>query len=271
MTSMLQHALSRIGAGAVALGVLCTCGPAAERPGEARAGVTVAAASDLRFALDELVDEYLSIHPETSVRVTYGSSGNFYAQVLNQAPFDLYLSADIEYPRQVAAAGLGLDEVFQYGVGRIVVWVPSASSLDLDALGIEALSHSSVQKIAIANPAHAPYGRAAVAALQRLGVHARVESRFVLGDNISQTAQFVQSGAADIGVIALALALAPEMRELGRYWEIPLEAYPTMEQGGVITRWATDPEEARRLRDFLLSDRGREVLKRYGFSLPERG
>lgn len=271
MNSSRQHPFTLVCAGVFAACAMYACSPAAERGNQARAGVTIAAAADLKFALDELIAAYHAAHPEAEVRVTYGSSGNFYAQLQNRAPFDLYLSADIEYPRQVAAAGLGLDEVFLYAVGRIVVWVPNRSPLDLAALGIEALVHPAVQKIAIANPAHAPYGRAAVAALESLGIHERVESRLVLGENISQTAQFVQSGAADVGVIALALALAPELREHGRYWEIPLDAYPTMEQGGLIMRWAAKPDEARQLRDFLLSEQGRQVLERYGFFLPERG
>ncbi len=266
----LRNRHSPVLAGLLAACVAFSCSPAVDGAGQARPSVTIAAAANLQFALDELVAAYLSLHPEVDVRVSYGSSGNFYAQLQQRAPFDIFLSADSEYPRRLTAAGLGLDEAFVYATGRIVVWVPHESELDLERLGIEALAHPSVQKVAIANPAHAPYGRAAVAALASLGVHQRVESRIVLGENVSQTAQFVQSGAADIGVISLALALAPQMRDRGRYWEIPLDAYPTVEQGGAILSWAGEPDEARRLRDFMLSEHGRELLEHCGFFVPER-
>jgi molybdate transport system substrate-binding protein len=206
------------------------------------AELAVAAAADLKFAMDELVAAFRTNAPGTNVKVTYGSSGNFFAQLLNRAPFDLYFSADIAYPRRLAEAGHALDtNVFLYAIGRIVVWAPKASSVDVEALGIQSLLAPSVRKIAIANPRHAPYGAAALAAMKSLGVHSQAEPRFVLGENIAQTAQFVQSGAADIGVIALALALAPPMQEAGRYWEIPPDAYREMDQGGIILKWTKCP------------------------------
>lgn len=234
------------------------------------ADLRIAAAADLKFAMDELVTAFRADHAGTNVTVTYGSSGTFFAQLRNRAPFDLYFSADVAYPRQLAEAGHALDSmVFRYAVGRIVVWVPRRSSLDVQALGIHSLLAPSVKKVAVANPEHAPYGRAAVAAMQALGVYAQVHARLVLGENIAQTAQFVQSGAADVGIIALALALAPPMRDEGRYWEIPLPAYPRMDQGGIILAWTKEPDAARAFRDFVLARRGRDVLKRYGFFLPD--
>lgn len=235
------------------------------------AELTVAAAADLKFALDELVTEFHTNQPAIKVKVTYGSSGNFFAQLQNQAPFDLYFSADVEYPRKLAAAGLALDtNVFLYAVGRIVVWTPKTSPVNVEKLGIQSLFAPSVKKIAVANPKHAPYGVAAVAAMKSLKVYARVEPNLVYGENIAQTAQFVQSGAADIGIVALSLAVAPQMRDAGRYWEIPLDAYPKMEQGGIILNWTKEAVSARTFRDFILSEHGREVLKRYGFFLPEK-
>jgi len=235
------------------------------------AELTIAAAADLKFAMDQLVTEFQINQPDTTVKVAYGSSGNFFAQLQNRAPFDLYFSADIDYPRKLAEAGHALDtNVFLYAVGRLVVWVPKSSSVDLDTLGIQALLAPSVRKIAIANPEHAPYGRAAVAAMKSLRVYEQAESKLVYGENIAQTAQFVQSGAADIGIIALSLAIAPQMRDAGRYWEIPLEAYPKMEQGGIILTWTKDAGAARAFRDFVLGKHGRDVLKRYGFFLPEK-
>jgi molybdate transport system substrate-binding protein len=235
------------------------------------AELTIAAASDLKFALDDLASEFRTNYPDIRVKMTYGSSGNFYAQLQNRAPFDLYFSADIDYPRRLADAGLALDaKVFSYAVGRIVVWAPARSPVDVKTLGIQSLVAPSVRKIAIANPRHAPYGVAAVAAMRSLKVYEGVEPRLVLGENIAQTAQFVRSGAADIGIIALALAVAPQMREAGRYWEIPLDAYPRMDQGGMILNWTKEPAAACAFRDFVLGDHGREVLKRHGFFLPEK-
>jgi molybdate transport system substrate-binding protein len=235
------------------------------------AELTIAAAADLKFAMDQLVTEFQTNQPDTTVKVAYGSSGNFFAQLQNRAPFDLYFSADIEYPRKLAEAGHALDtNVFLYAVGRIVVWTPKQSPVDVEKLGIQSLLAPSVKKIALANPQHAPYGRAAVAAMKSLHVYEQAESKLVYGENIAQTAQFVQSGAADIGIIALSLAIAPQMRDAGRYWEIPLDAYPKMEQGGIILSWTKEPIAARGFRDFVLGQHGREVLKRYGFFLPEK-
>jgi len=235
------------------------------------AEITVAAAADLKFAMDQLVAEFHTNHPDISVRVTYGSSGNFFAQLQNRAPFDLYFSADIDYPRKLADAGCALDtNVFLYAVGRIVVWVPTNSTVDVQKLGIQSLLAPGVKKIAIANPQHAPYGRAAVAAMKSLRVYEEAKSQLVFGENIAQTAQFVESGAADIGIIALSLAVAPQIREAGRYWELPLDSYPKLEQGGVILNWTKEPHASRVFRDFVLSPQGRQVLKRYGFFLPEK-
>jgi molybdate transport system substrate-binding protein len=232
--------------------------------------LTIAAAADLKFALDDLVKQFEEKYPATKVNVTYGSSGNFFAQFQNGAPFDLFFSADIGYPRKLAEKGLGADDVFLYAIGCIVVWVPKDSPVAVDKLGIKALLEPSIRKIAVANPEHAPYGRAAVAALKALNVYDQVASRLVYGENIAQTAQFVQSGAADVGILALSLAVAPQMRDAGRFWQVPLDAYPRMEQGGIILKSAKNLETARAFRDFVLGDHGREVLKHYGFYLPEK-
>jgi molybdate transport system substrate-binding protein len=239
------------------------------RKAEGGREVRVAAAADLQFAFDELAADFARKNPGIKVTPTYGSSGNFYAQLCNEAPFDLYLSADIEYPRKLVEQGKALKESeFLYAVGHLVVWVPTASKLDVEQLGMRALADPAVKKIAIANPKHAPYGRAAEAALKKLGVYDEVKARLVLGENIAQAAQFAESGAADVGVIALSLALAPALRDKGRYGVVPLDAYPRLEQGGVILTWAKDRQAAQTLRDFLMSKEGRAVLKKYGFMLP---
>jgi molybdate transport system substrate-binding protein len=224
--------------------------------------LTVAAAADLNFALPEIAARFRDAHREVELQIAYGSSGNFSAQIGNGAPFDVFLSADVEYPRKLAAAGLGSrNSIFTYAVGRLVVWVPAASPLD----PATALRQSSVKHVAIANPQHAPYGRAAQAALRSLGLYQTVEPKLVLGENVAQTLQFVESGAADTGIVALSLAVAPPARTRGRYWEIPLDAYPRMEQGGMIVK---DSQAARDFRAFLLSAAGHRILKQYGFFVP---
>src|ERR1022692_4254535 len=218
--------------------------------------LSIAAAADLQFALAEGARQFHRQHPQTELAIDYGSSGNFYAQIRNGAPFDVFLSADVQYARNLAQ-----NAVFVYAAGRIAVWVPASSKLDPST----ALRDPSVRRIAIANPQHAPYGRAAEAALRSMGLYDSVEKKLVLGENISQTLQFVQSGAADVGIVALSLAMAPKVREQGRYWEVPVSAYPKIEQGGVILK---DSPAAREFREWLLGPSGRSLLKQYGFSLP---
>jgi molybdate transport system substrate-binding protein len=231
--------------------------------------VSVAAAADLNFALDEVIREFEKKQPGVHVRVAYGSSGNFYAQLTNQAPFDLFLSADVEYPRKLSQQGLTLpDTDFVYGVGRIAIWVSKRSSIDVEKLQVDALKHPSVKHIAIANPQHAPYGRAAEAAMKSFGVYDAVKSKLVFGENIAQALQFVQSGNAEIGIVALSLVMAPSVHDQGRFWEVPVSSYPRIDQGGVILKSAKDPGAARILRAFLIDAPGRAILRKYGFSVP---
>lgn len=245
------------------------CGTKEGVTGPARA-VTIAAASDLQFAFEDIQAEFGKSHPEIRLEVTYGSSGNLYAQLRNQAPFDLFLSADLEYPRRLAQEGLALPESeFPYAVGRIVLWTPANSPIDVEAQGINALRHAAVTHIAIANPQYAPYGRAAEAAMKAMGVYDTVKSKLVFGENVAQTLQFVQSGNAEIGIVSLSLAVSPAVRGKGRYWEVPPDKYPRIEQGGAILKWARDAEAARTVRAFLMQDRGRAVLKQHGLLLPE--
>jgi molybdate transport system substrate-binding protein len=231
--------------------------------------VRVAAAADLRFAFDDLAAAFEKQSPGIKVSPTYGASGNFFAQLSHEGPFDLFLSADVEYPRKLVEQGKALEgSDFLYAVGHLVVWVPAASAINVKKLGMRALLDPAAKKVAIANPKHAPYGRAAVAAMKHFGIFDEVKGRLVPGENIAQAAQFVESGAADVGVIALSLALAPAMRDRGRFWQVPTDAFPTLEQGGVILNWARDPEAAWALRDFLRGTEGRAILSRYGFILP---
>jgi molybdate transport system substrate-binding protein len=234
------------------------------------AEITVAAASDLNFAFKEIVAEFEK-KTGNQVKLSLGSSGNFFAQISNGAPFDVFFSADIGYPKKLEEAGLTEPgTLYMYAVGRIVVWVSKDSPIDVGSLGIKALQHPSVKKIAIANPKHAPYGRAAVAAMEYYKIYEAVKDKLVLGENISQTAQFVQTGGADIGVIALSLAVAPAMKETGTYWEVPLEAYPRLEQGAIVLKAAKDLKTARAFLDYIKGPEGTAVFRRYGFILPQQ-
>ena len=232
------------------------------------ADVAVAAASDLNFAFKELIVEYERTTGR-GVRLSLGSSGNFYSQIQNGAPFDLYFSADVRYPQKLEESGHAVSgTLYRYAVGRIVLWAPHGSPVDVRK-GLEVLLDPAVRRIAIANPKHAPYGRAAVAAMQHFTVHDRVKDKLVLGENISQAAQFVESGASDIGIVALSLALAPAMRAKGTYWEIPADAHPPLEQGAVILKTAEDRPAATMFLEFVKGPRGQEIMRRYGFTLPK--
>jgi molybdate transport system substrate-binding protein len=249
------------------VGLLTGSGQTARRGDVATETVRVAAAADLKFALDELAARLAERQPNLRVDAAYGSSGNIHAQLRQRAPYDAFLSADIAYPRDLVSSGIGSTaDVFTYATGRLVVWVPSASRLPVERDGLRALEGAT--RIAIANPRHAPYGRAAEAALRHAGIWGRVSGRLVLGENIAQTAQFVQSGAADAGIIAKSLAVAPELRKAGRYWDVPEQMHPPLIQAGLILPWATSRTAAIQFRDFLLSDDGRRILAAYGFGAP---
>jgi len=230
--------------------------------------ITIAAASDLNFAFKELVSEYETASGN-QVKLTFGSSGNFFAQIQNGAPFDLYFSADISYPKKLEEAGLIVPgSLYRYAIGRIVLWTRHESPIDVTQ-GIAALRQSSAKTIAIANPRHAPYGRAAITAMEHFKVYDDVKDRLVLGENVSQAAQFVESGAADVGIIALSLALAPAMNTKGTYWEIPTEAHPPLEQGAVIVKASKRANSAKQFLEFVKSRQGVAIMKRYGFAAPE--
>ncbi len=226
--------------------------------------ITVAAASDLQFAMPELVRSFEQQN-DGRVKVSYGSSGNFFSQIQNGAPIDVYFSADISYPQKLEASGVTEPGTLRrYATGHLVIWVRNQSRLDLSK-GLRVLSDPGVKKIAIANPAHAPYGRAAVAALKSEKLYDNVASRLVFGENISQTGQFVETGNADAGLIALSLAIAPAMKAKGRYVEVPSEAYPAIEQACVMARNSRQKNLARKFIDFATGAEGKKILSRFGF------
>ncbi len=184
-----------------------TSGKSVSKAAAGTSVVRVAAASDLKFALDELEGVLAEQHPDVELKLTYGSSGTFLQQISNGAPFDVFLSADLEYPAELVDQQLASGEdVFEYAAGRLVVWTPEGSAVD-PADGLRALARRDVRRVAIANPEHAPYGRAAVAAMKHAGVYDEVRRKLVLGESVAQAADFVHSGGADAGVVAMSLVL----------------------------------------------------------------
>ena len=262
MTTIMAHT-RRVLPALFALTALLYIGVAPANAGELK----VAAASDLTFAFKDVGARFKN-QTGNSLKLTYGSSGNFFSQIQNGAPFDLFFSADVSYPQKLEAAGLTEPgTIYDYATGKLVIWVPNASKLDLSR-GLSVLLDPGIRKIAVANPQHAPYGAAAVAALHHAGIYDQVKDKFVLGENISQTAQFVQSGNADVGLLALSLALAPAMKTSGRYVEVPASDYPPLIQAGVILKSSRNKELANQFLKFLKEPGTVALMEQYGFAVP---
>lgn len=229
--------------------------------------LTVAAAADLSFALPRITGVF-ERQTGGTVRVVYGSSGTLYQQIQNGAPFDVFLSADVNYARSlVTLRQAEADSLYQYATGRLVLWAPKDSSLDLQQYGIRILDLPEVTRVAIANPQLAPYGRAALAVLQHYNLYDHVGPKLVRGENISQAAEFVQSGNAEIGILPLSLTSAPALRS-GKSWLIPPQVYPPIEQAAVVLTFSRNLAFARRFLDFLKTPEAAAVLRQFGYSVP---
>jgi len=246
---------------------------AASPPGTARAeaprrALSVAAAANLKVAAEALKKGFEAEQPEVEVTLTLGASGTFFAQLQNGAPFDLFLSADREYPAKVVAAGLGkaADER-TYASGKLVAWLPPGSTLDLERRGLAALADPGVRRIAIANPAVAPFGRATERALRSAGVHEAVKEKLVLGTSVAQAAQFATTGAADVAFLPYSLTFGREL-SAGRAILVPEPLYPRIEQSGIVLSAAKEPALARAFLAFVTGEQGRAILARYGYGLP---
>jgi molybdate transport system substrate-binding protein len=227
--------------------------------------ITIAAASDLKGCLDEIAADFRKAHADDEVEVVYGSSGKFKTQIEQGAPFDLFFSADIAFPQDLLKASLAVGEVHPYAIGRLVLW---SKTIDASTLKVADLMRADIQKIAIANPQHAPYGKRAEEALRASGIWEKVEGKLVFGENISQTAQFAESGNAQVGMIALSLVLGPELAGKGSYSLVPDSLHEPLEQGFVITKRAADNALAKAFADYMGSGQTRAVMVRYGFALP---
>ncbi|MFY9152443.1 MAG: molybdate ABC transporter substrate-binding protein [Prolixibacteraceae bacterium] len=226
--------------------------------------VKVAAAADLRYALDEIVKSFKNSNKTAEIEVIYGSSGNAFTQISNGAPYDLYFSADILYPEKLKQAGLTLSEPKLYAIGQIVLW---SASLDVST-GLSVLTEKPDIRIAIANPAHAPYGQRAVEALKFYTIFDKIEPQLIFGENISQAAQFCLSGNADAGLLALSLVLSPTMQNKGKYILINESSHRSLKQGYVILNHAKGNNNAFAFAEFINTKEARNILGRYGFTLP---
>jgi molybdate transport system substrate-binding protein len=230
--------------------------------------ITIAAAADLKFAMDEVIATFKQASPTDDVEVVYGSSGKFQTQIQQGAPYDVYFSADIAFPRELVKSGLAGSDVKPYAFGRIVLW---SASLDATKMTLASLTDPTIARIAVANPKHAPYGRRAEEALRASGLWDKVEAKLVYGENIAHTAQFVQTGNAQVGIIALSLALNPELSSKGGYYLIPDNLHQALEQGYVITKRGADSVLAKRFAEYMSGPTARAVMTKYGFILPHEG
>lgn len=227
--------------------------------------ITIAAAADLKFAMDEIVSGFKNTHPGNEVNVIYGSSGKFHTQIQQGAPYDLYFSADIAYPRELAKIGMASSEAKPYAFGRIVLW---SNSMDAAKMTLASLTDPKISRIAIANPKHAPYGKRAEEALRTSGLWDKLQPKLVFGENIAHSAQFVQTGNAQVGIIALSLAVNSELAKKGGYYLIPENLHNPLEQGYVITKRGADKPLAKQFADYMGSKPARSTMTKYGFVLP---
>ena len=230
--------------------------------------VIIAAASDLKFAMDEICKTFEQTNPSIDIEVTYGSSGNFFAQIKQGAPFDIFFSADRNYPARLEEDGFAVKgESVLYAIGKIVLWIPKKISLHSQE-GLPIILKPEIKKLAIANPKHAPYGHAAEESLRYYKLWDMIQGKLVLGENISQTAQFVHTGAADAGIIALSLAISPGMKDGGTYWEIPTESYSKLAQVYTVLQRGKNKSGVKTFLKFINTEQGKHILTHYGFLLP---
>jgi molybdate transport system substrate-binding protein len=228
----------------------------------------VAAAASLRDVLPEVVREFEASSAGVHVEVVYGSSGSLATQVAQRAPYDVFLSADTTFPAQLEKDGHAIaGSTVRYAAGRIALWVPTASPLDLDK-GMECLRDQRVRRIAIANPRLAPYGVAARQALDRIGLSGTNGPQVVEAENIAQAAQYVESGATDIGILALSTVMSETMKAKGRSWTIPADMHEPIIHAGCVIASTPDRAAAERFLAFLRSETGRAIVQRHGFDTP---
>ncbi|WP_348799989.1 molybdate ABC transporter substrate-binding protein [Flavobacterium adhaerens] len=225
---------------------------------------TVVVAANLKTAMDSIQKEYKIKYPNDVIQITYGASGKFYEQISNGAPFDLFFSADVNYPNQLKKEGFAVSAIKIYAIGRLALW---SKKTDPTKAKMNALIDSKVKKIAVGNPKTAPYGAKAIESLKHFRLYDAVKNKLVFGENISQTAQFVAFGAADIGIIALSDAMSPAMKkERGKYYVIPQESHKPLEQGCVILKHGKGNSATKRFYDYISSEKAIQILTHFGYS-----
>ena len=228
--------------------------------------ITVAAAADLKFALDEVVTVFKKSNPTEEVEVIYGSSGKAHTQIQQGAPYDLYFSADVAFPQELIKGGFAAStEVIPYALGRIVLW---SSSRDATKMTLASLTDPKITHVAIANPKHAPYGKRAEEALRASKLWEKIEPKLIYGENITQTAQFVQTGNAEVGILALSIAVAPELSSKGGFSLISDDLHEPLNQGFIILKRAENNKLAKQFANYMGSKDTRTIMTRYGFVLP---
>ncbi len=230
--------------------------------------VTIAGAADLKFAMDEIIVSFKRANPAAQIEAIYGSSGQLSMQIRQGAPYDLFFSADMAYPRALKEEGFSASDVRLYAVGHIVLW---SLTRNAGALTLKDLADPGIQKVAMANPQHAPYGKRAEEALKAAGVWDTVEPKLVFGENIAQAAQYVQGGNAQVGIISLSLALSPELVKQGKYVPIPDNLHQPLEQGYIMTKRASNNPLAVAFAHFVAGEEARSIMSGYGFVLPSAG
>jgi molybdate transport system substrate-binding protein len=233
----------------------------------ARQTLRIAAAADLQPVLPTLLSEFESqtgIHADAS----YQSSATLATQIINGAPFDVFMAADTSFPERVVAAGLAEEtQPIAYARGTLVLWTRNDSRFH--SLSIDSLKDPALKSLAIANPEHAPYGRAAQAALMHLALYDALKPKLVIAENIAQTAQYVESGNAELGLISLTSAVTPLLRTSGHYVLVPQDAYPPILQGVVILKRPSGTQTAHRFIDFLALTPVQQQLQAAGLAPPK--
>lgn len=229
----------------------------------------VAAASDLVYCLEDINQQFKRQYPQAQIKVTTGSSGNFLAQIKQNAPYEVYLSADSRYPKQLISENMADGQSFYvYAIGQIALWT-NKKTIDVKQ-GWAVLEQTNITRVAIANPEHAPYGQAARNALQQAKLWTNIQSKLVFGENIAQTLQFAQTGNADLAIVALSLLRSPQLAGQGQFWLIPAHLYPPLEQAMVITKRGQKNPLAHQYASFIKSTSAQKIFAKYGFLPPAR-
>ena len=233
------------------------------------AGVAkITAAADLVYAFGEMKSLFEKQNPGDKILISFGSSGKAYTQIVNGAPYDIYFSANMKYVQNLEKKGFTITKPKIYAYGQIGLWIPKNKNISL-AKGLDVLLDSRIKKIAIANPEHAPYGVAAVDALKNRKYYKKIKDKIVVGENVSQAAQFIQSGAADIGILPISLALAKRLKKLGNFYLFPANWHNPIIQGYTLLKHGKDNQTAKKFENFVSSKEAREIFDRYGFRLPQ--